>query len=203
MKEPAFRAQFNDIWIELHRSMLKTFIHRLLSSNYRLTWRHDQEGIELVIHSGEAQLLLPMKLESECKTIVDIKEVEVSEEDLANCLEDLITESKGSAIVRTISDGTNYVSYFDGGKVVSVLKTNGGGEHMSDYPIGVKKKQSLISNASVRHYVICAEIDYHLMELKEAIDNNDYIAKIQIKDKLRKLSKEKELNMKKLKASLR
>ncbi|WP_280769305.1 hypothetical protein [Salipaludibacillus daqingensis] len=195
MDEPTFRAQFKDIWIELHRTMLKSFVHKLLAANYRLTWRHEDNGIELIIHCGEDRMSLPMHLENERKTIVNIKELEVIKEELAFCLEDLITESKGSAIVRTITDGGNYVSYFDHGKVVSVLKTSGGRENLMDayhQPVQIKSNLPLELDATIRAYVISSEIDYFLMELKEAMENNDDIAKNRLKDRLRKLVNEKE-----------
>jgi len=194
MEERTFRAQFKDIWIELHRTMLKSFVHKLLAANYRLTWRHEKNGIELVIHCGEERLSLPMQLENEWKTIVDIKELEVIKEELAFCLEDLITESKGSAIVRTITDGENFVSYFDHGKVVSVLKTSGGRENLMDayhQPIRIKSKLPLKIDPQIQSFVITAEIDYYLMELKEAMEKQDIVAKIRLKDKLKNLVKEK------------
>lgn len=194
MKEPTFRAQFKDIWIELHRTMLKSFVHKLLAANYRLTWRHEYNGIELVIHCGEERLSLPMQLEDERITIVEIKELEVMKEELAFCLEDLITESKGSAIVRTITNGQNYVSYFDHGKVVSVLKTSGGRENLMDpyhQPVRIKSNRPLKVDATIQSYVLSSEIDYYLMELKEAMEQQDFIEIIQLKDKLKKLVDEK------------
>ncbi|WP_416151294.1 hypothetical protein ACM26V_10095 [Salipaludibacillus sp. HK11] len=193
MEEPAFRAQFKDIWIELHRPILKSFVHKLLAANYRLTWRHEHNGIELVIHCGEDRLSLPMKLENERKTIVDIKEIEVIKEELAFCLEELITDCKGSAIVRTVTDGENFVSYFDHGKVVSVLKTSGGRDNLMDpyQPVRVNAKLPSKVDRSIRNFVISSEIDYYLMELKEAMEKQDVMAKVQLKECLRKLGNEK------------
>ncbi|MCE7794914.1 hypothetical protein K8O68_21220 [Salipaludibacillus sp. CUR1] len=188
MSEPAFRAQFKDIRIELPRPMLKSFIHKLLSSNYKLTWRHDKNGIELVIQTGEDRLLIPMKLESERKTLVEVKELEVITEELALSIEDLITDCGGSGVVRTFVDGIHCVSYFDQGKIVSVLKTEDGEEITAADSVSSISTQNKNQHSSIKQFVVNAEIDYYLMELKEALDKNDLSSITHLKKILSRLA---------------
>ncbi|UTR15398.1 hypothetical protein MM221_02050 [Salipaludibacillus sp. LMS25] len=172
MSQSLFRAYFKDIEMALPRPVLKTFIHKLLASNYRLTWRHDEDGIELVIHTTDEEIHIPMLLENEKNTIVNVKELEVTTEELALTLEDLMTDCEGSGIVRTSGAGMHCVSYYDHGKIVSVLRTEGGVDMSSSGSLKSKHKHKGV-DPSVEQFVVNGEIDYYLMELKEAIDKGD------------------------------
>ncbi|MFA9555869.1 hypothetical protein ACERII_00980 [Evansella sp. AB-rgal1] len=200
MKESCFQAEFQDVFIELPRPALKSFIHKLLQAQFRISWRHEKETVELVIKSDEGQVIIPIKRPDEHLTVIQLNELSIFMEDLAILLEELITETKGRAIVKTASGGWIYVSCFDNGKIVSVMKIGGGEKaEMGTYRT-LKKSRSPIDSVDpkVKEYMVKTEIDYLLMELVEALKKNDPSEIEHIKKELRLLSNERE----KLKTSI-
>lgn len=194
MKDRCFQAEFQDVFIELPRPALKSFIHKLLQAQFRISWRHEKETVELVINSHEGQVAIPIKRPDENLTVIQLNELSICMEDLAILLEELITETKGRAIVKTESGGWIYVSCFDNGKIVSVMKI-GGGEmaDMGSYRTMKKSRTSLEGlDPEVKDYMLSAEIDYLLMELVEALENNNQSEITRIKEELSYLSKERE-----------
>ena len=194
MKESCFQADFQDVFIELPRPALKTFIHKLLQAQFRISWRHDKDTVELVIKSLEGQVLIPIQRPSENMTVIELNELSVWIEDLAIILEELITETKGRAIVKTATDGWIYVSCFDNGKIVSVMKIGGGEKaEMGSYRT-IKKNSGTIKGVDpeVKLYIMTAQIDYLLMELVEALEEDNVPEIERIKDELTYLSLERE-----------
>ncbi|UCZ52006.1 hypothetical protein LGQ02_14245 [Bacillus shivajii] len=194
MKESCFQAEFQDLFIELPRPVLKSFIHKLLQAHFRITWRHDNENVELIVRSQEGQVMIPIKRPSDQVTVIQLKELNIWMEDLAIILEELITETKGRAIVKTATDGWIYVSCFDNGKIVSVMKIGGGEKaDMASYRT-IKKKNMAINeiDPDVKASMIKLEIDYSLMELADALNEKDNEAAEKIKEKLQELCYERE-----------
>ncbi|WP_096189433.1 hypothetical protein [Evansella halocellulosilytica] len=194
MKESCFQAEFQDLFIELPRPVLKSFIHKLLQAHFRITWRHDNDIVELIVRSQEGQVMIPIKRPTENLTVIQLKELNIWMEDLAIILEELITETKGRAIVKTATDGWIYVSCFDNGKIVSVMKIGGGEKaEMASYRT-IKKKELAIDKVDpeVKACMIKLEIDYHLMELADALNEKNSDEVTRIKGKLKELCYERE-----------
>ncbi|MDG5789189.1 hypothetical protein QA612_17155 [Evansella sp. AB-P1] len=194
MKESCFQAEFQDVFIELPKPALKSFIHKLLQAQFRISWRHEKETVELVIKSQDGQVIIPIKRPDENLTVIQLNELCIWMEDLAILLEELITETKGRAIVKTATGGWIYVSCFDKGKIVSVMKIGGGEKaEMGSYRT-IKKNRSPMDGVDpeVKEYVVSTEIDYLLMELVEALEKRDISEVNHIKQELSYLSKERE-----------
>lgn len=192
MGKDVFYAHFKELKMAMPRQILKTFIHKLLASDFKLTWRHDQHGVELEIQDGTEIIQLPMVVHSEKETVVEVNELKVMCEELALSLEELLIDCKGSGIVRTSSDGTNCVSYYDNGKMVSVLKT---GKEEYSVSAGANELQCMKNNGSpesVKIFVINAEIDYYLMELHDAVQKQEYLTVLALKTTLSQLVKQKQ-----------
>ncbi|ADU31204.1 hypothetical protein [Evansella cellulosilytica] len=194
MKESCFQAEFQDVFIELPRPALKSFIHKLLQAQFRISWRHENKDVELVIKSKEGEVTIPIKRPNEHLTVIQLHELSICMEDLAILLEELITETKGRAIVKTASGGWIYVSCFDKGKIVSVMKIGGGEKaEMGSYRTINKNRNPMEEiDPEVKEYMLTAEIDYLLMELVEALENEDGNEVQTIKKELRYLSEERE-----------
>ncbi|SDZ02132.1 hypothetical protein SAMN05421736_105111 [Evansella caseinilytica] len=194
MKERYFQAEFQDVYIELPRPALKSFIHKLLQAQFRISWRHEKKTVELVIRSREGQVMIPIQRLEENLTVIQLNELRICMEDLAILLEELITDTKGRAIVKTSTGGWIYVSCFDNGKIVSVMKIGGGEKaEMGSYRT-LRNAPGTFDGVDpeVREYVMTAEIDYLLMELVEALEKDDPTEITRIKTKLSTLSKERE-----------
>ncbi|MBU9711477.1 hypothetical protein [Evansella tamaricis] len=193
MKDNCFQAEFQDLFVELPRPALKSFIHKLLQAQYRISWRHEKDTVELVIKSQEGQVMIPIKRPDENLTVIQLNELSICMEDLAILLEELITETKGRAIVKTETGGWIYVSCFDNGKIVSVMKIGGGEKaEMGSYRTVRKSRNTMDGvDPEVKAYIITAEIDYLLMELVEALEKKDEIEINRIKGELRILSEER------------
>ncbi|UTR11168.1 hypothetical protein MM300_02215 [Evansella sp. LMS18] len=194
MSESCFQADFQDVFIELPRPALKSFIQKLLQAHFRISWRHDKNTVELVIKSPEGQVLIPIQRPSEKITVIQLNELSIRIEDLAIILEELITETKGRAIVKTATGGWIYVSCFDNGKIVSVMKIGGGEKaEMGSYRT-VKKDSSPMEGVDpeVKLYIMTAQIDYLLMELVDALKAKDSLEIARIKKELTSLSEKRE-----------
>ncbi|MBU9721835.1 MULTISPECIES: hypothetical protein [Bacillaceae] len=192
MKDNCFQAEFQDLFVELPRPALKSFIHKLLQAQFRISWRHEKDTVELVIKSQEGQVMIPIKRPNENLTVIQLNELSICMEDLAILLEELITETRGRAIVKTATGGWIYVSCFDKGKIVSVMKIGGGEKaEMGSYRTVRKSKDKMEGvDPEVKAYIISREIDYLLMELVEALEKEDTQEITRLKEELRTLSVE-------------
>lgn len=184
MKEGCFQAEFQDVFIDCGRSALKSFIYKLLQAQFIISWRHYKKKIELVIKCDEGKVVIPISYLSNQRTVIQLHELSIHMEDLAILLEELITEAKGRAIVKTEISGWIYVSCFEKGRIVSVMKI-GGGEKvtMGSYRTMKMRNPTEELDPAVKKYVLTREIDYFLMELAEAIKKNEKneIKKIKVK----------------------
>ncbi|WP_026690304.1 hypothetical protein [Alteribacter aurantiacus] len=189
MEDFRFKAEFQDIFVRISKPMLKTFIHKLLQADFRLTWRYEEETVELLIKNDQGQAMIPIRKQENEGTAIVMEELQVDIEEVAILLEELITEGKGRGIVKTETDGWIYVSCFDNGKIVSVMKIGGGEKEMSSYRT-IRKRQGHKREVDpeVMDYVLGAEIDYSLMELHDAMEAGDVEACEEIKLKLKKLA---------------
>ncbi|WP_096435773.1 hypothetical protein [Alteribacter populi] len=186
MKDYRFKAEFQDVFVRISKPMLKTFIHKLLSADFRLTWRYEEETVELLIKNDQGQATIPIRKQKNAGTAIEMEELLIDIEEVAILLEDLITEGKGRGIVKTETDGWIYVSCFDNGKIVSVMKIGGGEKEMSSYrTIRRRQGHKREVDPEVMDYVLGAEIDYSLMELFEAMEEDDVEKCKEIKQKLK------------------
>lgn len=174
MKEDCFQAEFQDVFIECEKSALKSFILKLLQAKFTISWRYFNEKLELVILNGDRKVIIPIRYLNEKRTVIQLHELSIHMEDLAILLEELIAEAKGRAIVKTASEGSIYVSCIENGKIVSVIKFSGGEDRtMGSYRTMKMRSPMEKIDPEVKRYVLTSEIDYFLMELAEALKNND------------------------------
>ncbi|PYZ97420.1 hypothetical protein CR205_02130 [Alteribacter lacisalsi] len=192
MEDFRFKAEFQDLFVRISKPMLKTFIHKLLQADFRLTWRYEEETVELLIKNDQGQAMIPIRKQENEGTAIVMEELQVDLEEVAILLEELITEGKGRGIVKTETDGWIYVSCFDNGKIVSVMKIGGGEREMSSYRT-IRRRQGYKREVDpeVMDYVLGAEIDYSLMELFEAMEANDAEKCGELKEKLRTLAEQR------------
>lgn len=171
MKENCFQAEFQDVFIECEKSALRSFIQKLLQAKFILSWRFINEKLELVIKNKEEKALIPIRYFSDKRTVIQLSELSIYTEDLAILFEELIADTCGRAIVKTESEGSIYVSCFEKGKIVSIIKFMGGEkETMGSYRAMKERSPTEKVDPEVKKYVLTREIDYLLMELAEAME---------------------------------
>ncbi|MBB5174330.1 hypothetical protein [Texcoconibacillus texcoconensis] len=190
MTDYSFQAEFRDVYVDTKKATLKPFIHVLLKKQYTLHWRYEEEKVHLHINGYGDSVAIPIE-KNDQGVMISFSYISILSEPLAEALEELIAVGKGQAIVKTVNEGPIYVTSFENGQIVSMMK------------IGEGESVIMETDRNVERYTLCTrdidpdvqcrilqmEIDYRLMELYEAMESHDSTKKAEVKDELKELVK--------------
>ncbi len=98
MRNDSFVVEFSDLYIELSKQALHKFIKKMMGQDYTLFWRYDTNKIYLIVELDDSVYELPFIRNREFLTLT-AKSLHVRDSVLANALEKLVQNEKGSGIV--------------------------------------------------------------------------------------------------------
>lgn len=187
-----FEAEFHDLYVELSKKSLQQFISNMMEYKCSLYWRYDEEVIFLIIDTSQSIHEIPFRKKG-TKLTINVDCLKVSEELVATALELVLTEFQGSGLIKTYTNGTQYVTFFKDGIIQSITEIDGGEK------IVMNQFGAIIEYRDFDHdlepetiiKIINMEIDYTLMELYESLQIDDKKAIQAQKQKLRRLLKRK------------
>lgn len=187
-----FEAEFHDLHVELSKKSLQRFINKMMEYKCSLYWRYNEDVIYLIIDTNQSIHEIPFR-KTGTKLTIDVDCLIVSEELVAKSLELVLTEYQGSGFIKTYTEGLQYITFFKDGIIQSITEIDGGAK------IVMNQFGAIIEYRDFDHdldpetiiNIINMEIDYTLMELYESIQIEDKKSIKTLKQKLRRLLKQK------------
>lgn len=187
MMRDSFIVEFSDLYIKLTKQALHKFIKKMMGQDYSLFWRYDAKMIYLIVELEETVHELPFIRNNEFLTLA-AENLHVYDRVLANALEKLVQNEKGSGIVKRTTEGPLYITSYQAGDIESMIEIDGSEKIMMNRNgslIQYKDSDKLLDPRTI-YNMTNLEIDYVLMELYEAIVAKD---KELIDDHKRKLKR--------------
>lgn len=187
-----FEAEFHDLHVELSKKSLQQFINKMMEYKCSLYWRYNEDVIYLIIDTNQSIHEIPFR-KTGTKLTIDVDCLKVSEELVAKALELVLTEYQGNGLIKTYTEGPQYITFFKDGIIKSITEIDGGAK------IVMNQFGAIIEYRDFDHdlepetiiNIINMEIDYTLMELYESIQTEDQRSIKTLKQRLRSLLKRK------------
>ncbi|WP_100373545.1 hypothetical protein [Bacillus sp. FJAT-45037] len=193
MRDAFVDVEFSDVYIELTKPALHQFIKRMMSQHYSLFWRYDSKTIYLMIELEDSVHELPfirntdfLTLSAECLHVYD--------DVLASAIEKLLQRERGNAIVKRVTEGPLYITSYQAGDIESMIEIDGSEKVMMNRNgsmIQYKDDGKSLEPKTIFN-MMNLEIDYVLMELHEALLNQDDSEIESHKRRLKKLLQRRE-----------
>lgn len=193
MKPFYYVAEFHNLHIKITKQALHEFIKKLLDESLSLYWRYDDETIFLMIDNDENLCEIPFYRKDDY-FIVDIDELIVHDEKIVNAIEMIISQFNGNGIVKKFTGGPLYITSYETGLIQSITEIDGSDKIMMNKYGSIVEYREYDNDLEPQTIVniMNLEIDYTLMELHDALKEQDY-AKIETyKKKLEKLRTRRE-----------
>ena len=174
MRNDSFVVEFSDLYIELSKQALHKFIKKMMGQDYTLFWRYDTNNIYLIVELDDSVYELPFIRNREFLTLT-AKSLHVRDSVLANALEKLVQNEKGSGIVKRTTKGPLYITSYLAGDIESMIEIDGSEKIMMNRNgslIQYKDNDKALAPRTI-YNMTNLEIDYVLMELHEAIMAKD------------------------------
>lgn len=185
-----YEAEFNNVYIELSRHGLQQFLKQMIDKDMSLFWRYDNDKIFLMIDSEQNVYEIPFTKRGKTLTI-NVDHLKVDNKDIGEAIEIIISQFSGNGIVKKYTGGPLYITSYITGDIQSIIEIDGSEKIM------MNQHGAIIEYTDYDHdlgpetiyHIMNMEIDYELMELHEALTNEDEQAISQHKNRLRKLIK--------------
>lgn len=187
-----FEAEFYDLHVELSKKSLQQFINRMMDNECSLYWRYNEDVIYLIIDTTNSIHEIPFKKKGN-KLTIDVDCLKVNEEIVAKSIEHIMTEYSGSGLIKTYTEGPQYITYFKNGHIQSITEIDGGEKIVMNQFGAIVEYQDFDHDLDPETIinVINLEIDYTLMELYDSLQDKDKPKVVILKRKLMKLTKRK------------
>ncbi|WP_088103562.1 hypothetical protein [Halalkalibacter urbisdiaboli] len=193
MRDAYVEVEFSDVYIELTKPALHQFIKRMMSHDYSLFWRYDEQTIYLMIELEDSVHELPFIRNAEFLTLA-AESLHIYDDILASSLEKLLQHEKGNGIVKRATDGPLYITSYQAGDIESMIEIDGSEKVMMNRNgsmIQYKDDGKSLEPRTIFN-MMNLEIDYVLMELHEALLDSDDSQIETHKRKLKKLISRRE-----------
>lgn len=187
-----FEAEFYDLHVELSKQSLQQFISKMMENQCSLYWRYSEDIIYLIIDTNNSIHEIPFK-KSGNKLTIKVECLKVNEELVAKSIERIMTEYNGSGLIKTYTEGPQYITFFKDGHIQSITEIDGGEKIVMNHSGAIIEYRDFDHNLDPETIinVINMEIDYTLMELYESLQTDDPEEIKKLKIKLKKLTKRK------------
>lgn len=188
MKSFFYEAEFNNLHIELTKQALHELIKKLMDENFSLYWRYEDDTIFLIIDNDVNLCEIPFSRKGET-LILTVDHLTVNDECIVEALEVIISEFSGNGIVKKFSGGPLYITSYRTGLIQSITEIDGSDKTIMNKNGSIIEYRDFGSQLEPQTIIniMNLEIDYTLMELHEAIQEEDEMLINNSKMKLKKL----------------
>jgi len=193
MNQYFFEAEFNDLYIELSKHALHEFIKKMMEENFSLFWRYEDDTIYLIIDNEETSYEIPFVRNRDFLTL-HVDHLSVHDEVIVDALEVIIAQFSGNGIVKKFTDGPMYITSYKTGDIQSIIEIDGSEKIMMNKNGSIVEYREYDHNLAPKtiYNIMNMEIDYELMELHEALQDNDDMKIRSHKKRLKKLINRRE-----------
>ncbi len=193
MTQYFYEAEFNDLYIELSKHALHDFIKKMMEENFSLFWRYEEDTIYLIIDNEESTYEIPFIRNKEFLTL-DVEHLSVSDEVIVDALELIISQFSGNGVVKKFTGGPLYITSYKTGDIQSIIEIDGSEKIIMNRNGSIVEYREYDHNLAPRtiYNIMNMEIDYELMELHEALLDNDEMKIRSHKKRLKKLLSRRE-----------
>lgn len=190
-----YEAEFSNLHVELSKHALHQFIKKMMNENFSLFWRYEDDTILLIIDNHETLYEIPFIRNNDFLTL-DVDYLTVNDEIIVEALEVIISRFNGNGIVKkfTGTGGPHYITSYKTGSIQSIIEIDGSEKIIMNRNGSIVEYREYGHNLEPQtvYNITKMEIDYELMELHEAIQENDEQKIKTHKKRLRKLLNRKD-----------
>ncbi|AIC95128.1 MULTISPECIES: hypothetical protein [Shouchella] len=181
-------TEFQELSIKITKRTLHQFIKNMMANEYALYWRYDSSFIYLIIELEDLVHELPF-IRNEQFLTLKAKKLYIYDSILSDVIEELLQSEKGTGVVKRMTEGPQYVTTYEHGDIASTVEIEGSEQGMANknVPMIQYKENGKSLGPKTMINVMNLEINYILMELFEAMEENNEEAIAEHKHRLKKL----------------